>query len=318
MNILSLFDGMSCGQLALDQLGIKVDNYFASEIDKHAMSVAKDNYPDTIHVGDVTKVSGDELPHIDMLIGGSPCTSFSFGGKGNGMSTKDKVEILTLDHYLELKEAGFEFDGQSYLFWEYVRLLRKTNPKYFLLENVNMSKKWKDILSGVLGVEPIAINSTLMSAQNRPRLYWTNIPGVTIPVDKNITIECIRSGDDIDYIAEFQNSTRKHVVSQIDDVRSANGNELLNGFHKLECTSGWADNKVAITKCPCLRANKTFVIQRTPSGGVREFNRVEWERLQTVPNGYTDIVSFAQAKKMLGNGWTVDVIKHIFSYLGDN
>jgi len=175
MNVLSLFDGMSCGQQALERAGIKVDNYFASEIDKYAIQVTMANYPNTKQLGSVVDLNGFDLPKIDLLIGGSPCQSFSFAGKRKGMSTKDEQEILTLEHYLQLKEEAYEFEGQSYLFWEYMRLLNETKPKYFLLENVKMSKKWKDILSKAIGVEPILINSNLVSAQNRQRLYWTNI-----------------------------------------------------------------------------------------------------------------------------------------------
>jgi len=175
MNVLSLFDGMSCGQQALERVGIKVDNYFASEIDKYAITVTMANYPNTKQLGSVTQVDGYSLPKIDLLIGGSPCQSFSFAGKRKGMSTKDEQEILTLDHYLELKSQEYEFEGQSYLFWEYMRLLNELKPKYFLLENVMMGEKWEKILSKAIGVNPIMINSSLVSAQNRQRLYWTNI-----------------------------------------------------------------------------------------------------------------------------------------------
>lgn len=175
MNVLSLFDGMSCGQQALERAGIKIEKYFASEIDKYAIQVTMANYPNTIQLGSVINVDGYSLPKIDILIGGSPCQSFSFAGKRKGMSTKDEQEILTLDHYLELKAEGFEFEGQSYLFWEYMRLLNEVKPKYFLLENVMMGEKWEKILSKAIGVKPIMINSALLSAQNRQRLYWTNI-----------------------------------------------------------------------------------------------------------------------------------------------
>ncbi|MCF8430255.1 MAG: DNA cytosine methyltransferase [Bacteroidia bacterium] len=175
MNVLSLFDGMSCGQQALERAGIKVDKYFASEIDKYAIKVTMANYPDTIQLGSVVDVNGYDLPKIDMLIGGSPCQSFSFAGKRKGMSTKCETEILTLNQYLEMKSEGFEFEGQSYLFWEYMRLLNEVKPKYFLLENVIMGEKWEKILSKAIGVNSIEINSSLLSAQNRRRLYWTNI-----------------------------------------------------------------------------------------------------------------------------------------------
>jgi DNA (cytosine-5)-methyltransferase 3A len=175
MNVLSLFDGMSCGQQALERAGISVDQYFASEIDKYAIKVTMANYPNTIQLGSVVNVNGYDLPKIDLLIGGSPCQSFSFAGKRKGMSTKDEVEILTLEHYLQLKNEGYEFEGQSYLFWEYMRLLNETKPKYFLLENVEMGEKWERILSKAIGVNGIHINSALVSAQSRKRIYWTNI-----------------------------------------------------------------------------------------------------------------------------------------------
>jgi DNA (cytosine-5)-methyltransferase 3A len=175
MNILSLFDGMSCGQIALGRAGIKVSKYYASEIDKYAIAVTQANYPDTIQLGSVVDVDCSKLDRIDMLIGGSPCQSFSFAGKRKGMSTKCETEILTLEHYLELKTDGYEFEGQSYLFWEYMRVLKEVKPKYFLLENVMMGEKWERVLSKAIGVNPIEINSALVSAQSRKRLYWTNI-----------------------------------------------------------------------------------------------------------------------------------------------
>jgi len=179
MNVLSLFDGMSCGQQAFERQGIKVDTYYASEIDKHAIKITQKNYPNTIQLGSVVNVDVSKLGWIDVLIGGSPCQSFSFAGKRKGMSTKDEIEILTLDQYLELKEQNFEFEGQSYLFWEYMRVLtdiRKYNPDVkFLLENVMMGEKWQKILTQAIGINPIEINSALVSAQNRRRLYWTNI-----------------------------------------------------------------------------------------------------------------------------------------------
>jgi DNA-cytosine methyltransferase len=175
MNVLSLFDGISCGQQALERAGIIVDKYFASEIDKYAIKVTMANYPNTIQLGSVVNVNGYDLPKIDLLIGGSPCQSFSFAGKRKGMATKDEVEILTLEHYLQLKNEGYEFEGQSYLFWEYMRLLNETKPKYFLLENVEMGEKWERVLSKAIGVNGIHINSALVSAQSRKRIYWTNI-----------------------------------------------------------------------------------------------------------------------------------------------
>lgn len=175
MNVLSLFDGMSCCQIALKELGVKVDSYYASEVDKYAIQTTMHNFPNTIQLGDVAKIDTSTLPEIGLLAGGSPCQSFSFAGKRKGMSTTCSTEILTLDHYLQLKEEGFEFEGQSYLFWEYMRILKEVKPKYFLLENVEMGEKWEKILSRAIGMNGIHINSALVSAQNRKRIYWTNI-----------------------------------------------------------------------------------------------------------------------------------------------
>lgn len=179
MVILSLFNGMSCGYMALQEAGIPVTKYYSSEVDKHAVAMSSILYPDTIQLGDVRNIDVNELDKVDILIGGSPCQSFSFAGKMKGMSTKCEKEILSLEQYLELKEQNFEFEGQSYLFWEYVRIyteLRLINPDIkFFLENVLMVEKWERLISKTLDVNPIMINSALLSAQNRKRLYWTNI-----------------------------------------------------------------------------------------------------------------------------------------------
>ena len=177
MKVLSLFDGMSAGRIALERAGFEVEEYYASEIDKYAVQVSKDNYPDIIHIGDVTQVSykdgvlhtqfGSYQTDIDMVIGGSPCQSFSVAGNGKG------------------------FDGSSGLFYEWVRILREVNPKYFLLENVCMKKEWENVITQEVGVSPIMINSALVSAQNRKRLYWTNIEGITQPKDKGILLRDI-------------------------------------------------------------------------------------------------------------------------------
>ena len=337
MNVLSLFDGMSCGQQALERAGIKVENYFASEIDKYAITVAMANYPNTKQLGSVVDLNGFDLPKIDLLIGGSPCQSFSFAGKRKGMSTKDEQEILTLEHYLELKSQGFEFEGQSYLFWEFMRLLNETKPKYFLLENVKMSKKWKDTLSKAIGVEPILINSNLLSAQNRQRLYWTNIPNIEQPKDKGILLKDIieqevdskyflseksmawlnnRIEEKHKFIPRIPNSIEKSNCLKVggkgvDDLivhnmmprSSTNGN---GGSGHLSRNDG---------KTYCLDTGRTNAIEIVKNQKIRRLTPIECERLQTVKDNYTNYVSNTQRCRMLGNGWTVDVIAHIFSYI---
>lgn len=251
MNVLSLFDGMSCGQQALERADIKVDNYFASEIDKYAIKVTQANYPNTIQLGSVIGVDGYSLPKIDLLIGGSPCQSFSFAGKRKGMSTKDEQEILSLDHYLLLKAEGFEFEGQSYLFWEYMRLLnelRTKNPNvFFFLENVEMGEKWEKVLSKAIGVNGIHINSALVSAQNRRRLYWTNIgmkPSglfgdlesiIQQPKDKGILLKDILESE-VDEKYFLSGKGIERIMLYNNTERSINDNEkslcLTSGYHK--------------------------------------------------------------------------------------
>ncbi len=233
MTVISLFDGMSCGQIALNNLGIKYDAYYASEVDKYAMQVTKDNYPNTIHVGDVSKISfkRGRLRDADgnkyrirgevILIGGSPCQGFSFAGKMKGAATKCNIEITTLDQYLKLKDEGFAFEGQSYLFWEYVRLREEIKPKYFLLENVMMVKKWWNMFNEAMGAEAIEINSALVSAQNRKRLYWSNIPNITQPDDKGILLKDILE-DEVD---------DKYYMSQVATMRSLT-NPMSRAFTK--------------------------------------------------------------------------------------
>ncbi len=183
IRVWSLFDGMSCGRIVLNELNIPIECYVSSEIDKHAIKAEKQNFPDMVQVGSVTDINVDELVEKygvpDFLCGGSPCTDFSMSGKMRGASTSCGEEVYTLDRYLELKHQGFEFEGQSYLFWEFMRILtelRKYNPNiYFFLENVEMLEKWERCLSHAIGVRGVHINSALVSAQQRKRIYWSNI-----------------------------------------------------------------------------------------------------------------------------------------------
>ena len=213
IRVLSLFDGMSCCQIALKELGIKVDTYYASEIDKHAIAQTQLNFPNTIQLGSVTEVDGRKLGHIDLLAGGSPCTNFSFAGRRNGMNTTTNEEIYTLERYLQLKSEGFQFDGESFLFWEYMRILhevRETNPDvFFFLENVEMGDKWETVLTKAIGIPGVHINSALVSAQNRRRIYWTNIktktegffnwtvPDIPQPEDRGIMLQDVLE-DEVD------------------------------------------------------------------------------------------------------------------------
>lgn len=283
INVLSLFDGMSCGQIALQKLGIKVKNYFASEIDKHAIKVTQHNFPETIQLGDVTKINFSLLPKIDLLIGGSPCQGFSFAGKG-----------LNFD------------DPRSKLFFEFIKAKEQLEPKYFLLENVNMIEEWRNVITNYIGVSPLFINSRLLSAQDRKRLYWTNIEGVTQPNDKNI------GWLDISEDGWFAGSMRGR---RINNGKRDDYNMDIPIVQHIESR---LDNK---TNCLTTVGKDNIASQkkvgRTPLTEVkwRYLTRNEMERLQTVPDNYTSPVSVNQAGKLLGNGWTVDVVVHILSFM---
>jgi DNA (cytosine-5)-methyltransferase 3A len=374
MKILSLFDGMSCGQLAIDRIGIKNYTYYASEIDKYAIQIARKNFPNTIHLGDVTSIKSANLPKIDLLIGGSPCQGFSFAGK----------------------QLAFD-DPRSQLFFEFVRLLDELKPKYFLLENVRMKKEYLDIITKYLGVEPILINSSLFSAQNRQRYYWTNIPFNKNIVDKGIILkdiletnpdevvkmsdkfvnrqmknvkgkcfidetkhkasnlsamEYVKNGRQGDYLACDYDGKPKQVGIAVD----INGHDILKRVYSPEGKSPTIttmnggnrepkvvcgrmigrykidgkrqDHKGSIagksTQMLELRKDqKTNNLSTVQKDNVLTKNDLYWrkltpkecERLQTVPDNYTEGVSNTQRYKMLGNGWTVDVIAHIFNNL---
>lgn len=271
MNVLSLFDGMSCGRIALERAGIKVDSYFASEIDQDAIKVAQFNYTSNIQLGSVTEIKAKNLPKIDLLIGGSPCQSISLAGKCEGLS------------------------GKSGLFFEYIRLLKETNPQYFLLENVVGNKSTIDKISEIIGVNPVLINSSLVSAQNRPRYYWTNIKFNQEIKDCNVMLKDIVDTDYSD-----------------DIVLKGKGLNKVYKDRSRVVTSGH-------NKFPCLMASQaakaTDSIVYFNGTCYRYPTRKEMERMQTVPEGYTASVSYNAAAHMLGNGWTVDVITHIFKGL---
>jgi site-specific DNA-cytosine methylase len=274
MNVLSLFDGISCGQIALNRANIKYDNYFASEIDKFAIKVTQHNYPNTIQLGDVTKILAKDLPKIDLLIGGSPCQGFSKEGKGLNFN-----------------------DPRSKLFFEYVRLLKECKPKYFLLENVKMKKEYRDIITHCLNVEPIEINSNLVSAQNRQRIYWTNAKIDNLPKNKGIKLSSI-----------LDNQGPYHYYKDWQVQKLINKEYKRKEYYIIEKID---------SKCRCLMANHGNVNKNKiwDDGKLRWLTPLEWERLQTIPNNYTDILSRQRRYQCIGNAWTVDIIAHIFSFM---
>jgi len=335
---LSLFDGISCGQEALKKAGISTRIYLASEIEKYPKQITRKNHPLTVQLGDVTKVVADDLPHVNLLMGGSPCQGFSFAGK----------------------QLNFD-DPRSALFFEFVRLLKECKPDYFLLENVMMKQEYQDVITEHLGVEPVMINSSLLSAQNRKRLYWTNIPGVRQPKDKGIVLKDVLENGVADIVTN-QGMTGVRVGRIVgrkinpETGKRDDYNPNLKIEQRLEprldeksgtLTTVQTDNVLIVPEATkkgyteikdgdCFDA--TFINSKTRRGRnmknksncltaanydymryehptYRKLTPIECERLQTLPDNYTDGVSNTQRYKALGNGWTVDVIVHILQGL---
>lgn len=333
ITVLSLFDGISCGQLALQRAGIKVDRYLASEVDKYAIKITQKNFPNTEQLGDVKNVWAKNLPKIDLLIGGSPCQDLSIA---------------------KARRKGL--DGErSGLFWHYVRLLRTCKPKYFLLENVaSMSKDNKQKITEALGIEPIMINSALVSAQQRKRLYWTNIPNITQPEDKGLVLaDVLENGLPYEekakaLTASYDGAIIKNSLER--KQRTMVFNPYNNKLNTEKSASLGTNPQCQTSKCGqvvikpiqlvgggqaqrvydvkgksiCLSANggvggaKTGLYKiNLPDGQytVRKLTPVECERLQTLPDNYSEGISNTQRCKCIGNGWTVDVIAHIFGFI---
>lgn len=277
MNVLSLFDGMSCGQIALERAGVKVDNYFASEIDKYAIKVTQHNYPNTIQLGDIIKIKSEALPTIDLLIGGSPCQDIS-----------------------NLNKFKKGLDGEkSGLFYQYYRLWKELNPLYFFLENVSGSTSAISKISKIMGVHPIRLNSNLVSAQNRKRLYWTNIPIMSLPQNNYIALSDI-------------------LDLQVDDKYYQSEGWLRwwqeNKQFQLKKKYSSLNAKIAscLTKRMYASWNGNFI---KDDKGIRRLTPTECEKLQTVTIGYTSVVDDKFRYEILGNGWTVDVISHFFKHI---
>ena len=307
MNVLSLFDGMSCTQIALKNLGIKVDTYYASEIDKYAIKVAKENFPETIHLGDIKDIKGKDLPEIDLIVAGSPCQGFSFAGK----------------------QLAFD-DPRSALFFEFVRLLKEVKPKYFLLENVRMKKEFQAVISeqissiypectngGLFGIEPILINSALLSAQNRNRLYWTNIPNIEQPEDVGLVLR--------DVLEDFP--TKEFYAGKELQKNYAGGNQL-NPDYKSQCntihdidkksptisagTHGYANGYISEKandelKKMTTKDGKAYALTATYQGAVA-WNSIERKQRTMVPT-YNTPKQVGTAADLKG----YDIIKRIYS-----
>ena len=417
IKVLSLFDGMSCGQIALRDLGIPIEVYYASEIDKFAIQQTQLNFPGTVQLGDVRNIDVDKLcedGEIDLLLAGSPCVNLSFAGKRAGLATKENIEVLTLDQYLDLKDADFEFEGQSYLFWEFMRILtalRRRNPNImFLLENVEMGKKWETVLSEAVGIHGVHINSALVSAQNRKRIYWSNIrvreeglfgykyTDIPQPADRGILLRDILEKE-VDEKYFLKESTVKFLFKHCEEsgfnMNVYDGTKdksvcLLGSAYKIMIHNQYIQEKnnqppVCLNKkrnelgrqirkeyeAGTVKARRSDLVDYSPrqddktgtittvqrdnlilqnshlqknltdvdskanaflatshkgawangmslvSRGlrIRRITPTECARLQTIPEWYKWECSATQQYRLLGNGWNIETIKHIFSFM---
>lgn len=358
MNVLSLFDGISCGQVALNRAGVEVNNYFASEIDKNAIKVTQHNFPNTIQLGDVLGVTGDDLPQIDLIMGGSPCQGFSFSANSaqskvnygppfvvsrenlqdSFFSSCDKIMFsrVMCSNY-SLGKKGFPLgkapprlnldDPRSKLFFELVRLVKKLKPKYFLLENVKMKKVFQDVISDELGVEPVEVDSRYFSAQSRGRLYWTNIPFEYNKDEEKAKEEAGHGTFLRDIMCPYYGESPlpdEEVYRQVSNLLST------SMYHKTFKWKRDTQNRVLVMRPDELKIQRIgrigegrhkseiITVSSHPhifdGKNIRKVNPLEAERLQTMPDDYTKVDGMTDGMryKMLGNGWTANVLSHIF------
>ena len=317
ISMLNVFAGLGGGRLSAINAGLKVKTDYFSEVDKYAIKVYEKRFPDAIAVGDVRQLKAIDFIHINIITGGSPCQNFSMMGTKKGMVTKTNVEVTSLKMYMKLKKEGFEFAGQSYLFWEFVRLyseIKELQIKMglpvldFLLENVTMPEKWEKIITETLGVQPILIDAALVSAQSRERLFWTSLKGVTLPKDKNIklgdvikgaTSGCGYRGRDKN---KYKEPTREYYypLTVRDDFKS---NTILTSIGSEGKKSG--NNR--------RYGNGHYL---TKKGDVKLFKIEHIEILQCLEKGYTNVkgVSNTQRIRMIGNAWCIGVTSHIMKF----
>lgn len=290
MKVLSLFDGISCGMVALERAGIHVEKYVAYEIEPNAIKISKKNYPNIEHCGDVITADFTQYEGFDLLIGGSPCQDLS-------NYKYDRGEVKGLE------------GEKSNLFYHFVRALRECKPKYFLLENVaSMEAKWANVITEELGVQPVLINSALVCGAERKRLYWTNIPNVTQPKDKQIMLkDIVQPPEEVAgkywYNKEF---TYNGDLNKVQCTLHINGHRNMKEVYNL-------NGKCNTLLCDGDGGNRQKKVYQ--NGKCRKLTPLEYERLQTLPDNYTNGVSDSKRYTTVGNGWTVDVIAHIFTGL---
>lgn len=312
MNVLSLFDGITCGKVALEDAGIHVDTYFACEIEPSAIEISKSNHPDIVRLGDVNKWQEWNLPKIDLIIGGSPCQGFSRNGKG----------------------LNFQ-DSRSVLFFKYVDILKhiqKQNPEVkFLLENVAMKKEWLHTIDAFLNVQHKEINSRLLSAQNRPRMYWSNI-NFDLPHDQEIKLVDILEEVDTSNFINHAGILFDPTISEAERNLVSNVNGEIRIQQATKTGYAIAENGDGINlSFPTSKTRRGRVIkQKSPTldcqcnvcvyvnGTIRHFTRTELERLQTLPDGYTSAANIQKAKQAIGNGWNIKTISHILKYIKED